>query len=180
MADNNGWDWVDEREKEIEEEREKGYFDIVEGEQEFFLLSHCAPLAQVYEPSTKKYRAAEEGDKNVSIKGVCWVLQDGVIKQAKLPYTVVKSLRALQQNQDWEFTVPFPHKLTLKAVGAKTKEVEYTLTASPKKSAIPANILKELNDKPAPEDIVEKIKGGKKEEPKRATKEEDSSSEIPF
>jgi len=35
MAD--AWDWVGEREKEIEEEREKGYFKIREGTQQFML-----------------------------------------------------------------------------------------------------------------------------------------------
>jgi hypothetical protein len=156
---NTGFDWVDQREEEIKDEKSKTYFDIKEGSQTFILLSHCAPLAQVFDPATKKYRPAEEGDRNVSIKGVCWVFQEGVIKQAKLPYTVVKSIRALQQNADWEFKVPFEHPLTLTTVGAKTKEVEYTLTASPKKIVIPPAILEELKQKPSPEEVVDRIKG---------------------
>lgn len=160
MAD--AFDWVDEKEEEIKEERAKAYFDIEEGKQQFLLLSHCAPLTQVFDPATKKYRPAQEGDKNASIKGVCWILQDGLIKQAKLPYVVVKSIRALQQNPDWEFSIPFPHMLTLDAVGAGTKEVKYSLTPSPKKTEIPTEILEELKKKRTPEQIVEFIKSGRK------------------
>lgn len=160
---NDPFGWVDEKEEEIKEERAKGYFDIVEGKQQFILLSHCAPLAQVFDPATKKYRAASEGDRGTSIKGVCWVLQDGLVKQAKLPYTIVKAIRGLQQNPDWEFVIPFPHMMTLDAVGAGTKEVKYSITPSPKKTEVPASVLEELKKKQTPEEIVEKIRGGKSE-----------------
>ena len=156
MSDAFGW--VDKREEEIKEERAEGYFDIKEGAQQFILLTHCAPLSQVFDG--KKYRPAVEGDTGISIRGVCWVLSEGVVKQAKLPYTVVKAIRALQQNPDWEFKLPFPHNLTLTAVGAGTKEVKYTLTPSPKEVTIPAETLAELSKKPTPEEVVEKIKGG--------------------
>lgn len=175
MAEN--WDWVEKREEEIKEERDKGYLKIVEGDQRFVLLSHCAPLAQVYDPSTKKYRAAVEGDKNVSVKGLCWVMQENMVKEAKLPYTVVKSIRALQQNADWEFKIPFNHPLTLNAKGAGSKEVVYTLTASPKTIEIPAAILQELKTKPSPEEMVEKIKGGKRQE--EDTREAPPPTEMP-
>lgn len=157
----NKFDWVAKQEEKNNEERSAGYFNIVEGQQTFVLLTHCAPLAQVFDKSKNKYRPAEEGDKNVSIKGVCWVLQDGVIKQAKLPYTVVKEIKALSDNPDWEFTLPFPHMFTLNAKGAGTIEVEYSLNPSPKKVEIPQTILDELAKKPTPEDIIEKIKGTK-------------------
>lgn len=153
------WDWVDKQEEKNKEERDKGYFHIQEGDNRFVLLSHCAPLAQVY--ASGKYRAAEEGDTGVSIKGVCWIFQEGLVKEAKLPYTVVKGIRALQQNPDWEFVLPFPHVITLNAKGAGTTEVKYTFTASPKTIEIPAEILNELKKKPSPEEVVERIKGGK-------------------
>lgn len=153
-------DWVSKQDEVNEEERKKGYFKIVEGTQTFVLLSHCAPLAQVFDPATKKYRAAVEGDRRPSVKGVCWVLQEGLIKEAKLPYTIVKEIRALQQNPEWEFEIPFPHTFTLTAKGAGTKEVAYSINASPKKVELSEAILTELKGKPTPEDLVERIKGG--------------------
>lgn len=153
------WNWVDDKEKEIAESKSKDYFNIEEGSQQFYLLSHFAPLSQIWDNATKKYRPAVEGDKNPSIKGVCWVLQDGLIKQAKMPYTIVKHVKALREDSEWEFELPFPHLLTLTAKGAGSKEVEYTLTPSPRKTEFSKEILDELAKKPSPEDIVEKIKG---------------------
>lgn len=159
MADE--WGWIDNQEKKRDEERSKEYFNIVEGANRFVLLSHTAPLAQVW--AGNKYRPAEEGDdpKTISIKGVCWVYQEGQVKQAKLPYKIVKEIRALQQNPDWEFKLPFPHVFTLTAVGAGESTVKYSINASPKQVPIPPEILEELKKKPTPEEMVEIIKGGK-------------------
>lgn len=165
MAD--GFDWVDEQEKKIKSGRSQGYFDIEEGENRFVLLTHCAPFAQVFEGG--KYRPAKEGDTNVSIRGVCWVWQDGAVKQAKLPYKVVAAIRGIQQNPDWEFKLPFPHVLSLTAIGAGTKEVKYTLTPSPKEVKIPEDILADLTKKPSPEDTVERLKGGTTSTPTETT-----------
>lgn len=166
------FNWVDDRETEMKEDRKKEYFDIVEGKQQFVLLSPIAPLAQVFDNATKKYRTAKEGDTRPSIKGVCWVMQDGLIKQAKLPYVAVKAIRALSQNPDWEFDFPFPHTLTLEAEGAGSKEVKYSLTASPKKVEIPDSILEELKKKRTPEEIVEFIKEGRPEKRTETSQEE--------
>lgn len=166
-------DWVDQQEEKNQEERSKDYFNIEEGENKFQLLTYCAPLPLVWHNAIKKYEVAEEGDKGISIKGLCFVLQDGIIKLAKLPYTVVKDIRALQNNEDWEFALPFDHVFTLTTKGAKTKEVEYSLTCSPKVTPIPAGILEELEKKDSPETIIEKMKEkrkGGKETPRETTK----------
>lgn len=156
----NPMSWVDEIESRQSEDRSKDYFNIVEGDNRIQLLSHCAPLPQVWDNVTKKYRIAEDGDKNVSIKGVCWVLQDGVIKSAKLPYTVVKAVRELQNEPDYAFdTFPMPRMINIKAKNAGTKEVEYNVIASPKETVVSKEILAELANKPTPEEVVEKIKG---------------------
>lgn len=174
----NDFDWVDEVEKKRKEERSKGYFTIEEGQQQFVLLSHFAPYAQVYENG--KYRPAVEGDIKPSIKGVCWVLQDGLIKEAKMPYTIVKEIRAIQQNPDWEFTLPFPHTFTLSAVGAGESTVKYSLTVSPKMVEIPAEILTELKKKPSPEDMAEKLKAAFTVKVPLSEEENLNPDDIPF
>lgn len=180
MQNNDEWGWVDAQEEKSKEERAKGYFNIQEGSQQFVLLSNCAPLPQVWDG--KRYRIAVEGDTNVSIKGLCWVLQDGLIKEAKLPYTLVKEIRGLQQNPDWEFEIPFLHTFTLNAKGANTKEVKYSINASPKRVDIPLEILEELKKKPTPEELVEKIKGKKQSsvDPTDYPEEDIDTSNIPF
>lgn len=171
MIQTNWGEW-DEVAKKVEGGK-GNYFTIVEGVNKFVLLSHIAPLAQVFDATTRKYRIAVAGDKNVSVKGVCWVLQkesdvEGniahVIKEAKLPYTAVKAIRELAEDPDWNFELPFKHPLTLTALGAGSQEVKYTLTPSPKEFEIPQEVLTELATKPTPEEVVEKIKGGAKDE----------------
>lgn len=147
------------------------YFDIVEGDNRFQLLTHAAPLALKWDG--KKYVPAQEGDTNVSIKGVCWVLQDGKIKQAKLPYTAVKGIKALLDDPDYSFDeFPMPRAVNLKAQNAGTKEVVYSVIPAAKETPVPAEILAELAKKPTPEDIIEKIKG--------QTTDEIDPSQIPF
>lgn len=167
--------WVDEKEKEMKEN--SGYFDLVEGDNRFQLLTHAAPLPQKW--NGQKYELAQEGDQNVSIKGVCWVLQDGKIKQAKLPYTAVKQIKALMEDEDYRFDeFPMPYAVNLKAKGAGTKEVEYSLVPAPKQTPVSAEILAELAKKPTPEEIIEKIKG--ENETKTNDYPEVSPEDIPF
>lgn len=180
----------DEVEKEVES-KSGDYFKIVEGANRFILLSHIKPLAQVWDGS--KYRIAEEGDKNVSVKGICWVLQketnvDGeeeyTIKQAKLPYTIVKEIKGISEDPDWDFEFPFPYPITVTAKGAGTKEVKYSTNASPKKFEIPEQVTKDLAEKPTPEEIVEKIKAGKSDDKAPSApdypEEEIDPADIPF
>jgi hypothetical protein len=189
MSDDS-FDWVNKHEAQKEEERSKDYFNINEGDNRFVLLSHFAPLAQIFDPSTKRYKIAEEGEKGASIKGVCWVAQkdgeDWYVKSAKMPYTVVKMVRDLRDNEDWDFQIPFPHPLNLKATGAGTKEVEYSLQPSPKEVEIPQDVLKVLSEKPTPEEIVEKMKENAKADSEADKKfdgypeEEINPEDIPF
>lgn len=173
--------WVDEKSAEIEKSASEGYFSFIEGDNRIQLLTHCAPLAQVYDPSTRKYRMATEGDKNSGIKGLCWVLQDGKIKQAKLPYTVVKAIRDLQNDPDYQFEAfPMPRVINIKAKNAGTKEVEYTIIPSPKEVAVDASIMTELASKPSPEDMVEKIKERAKPKDDDEGLQYPEPDEIPF
>ena len=178
------WDTWDEVGEKVES-NSGDYFNIKEGANKFVLMSHLAPLALKWNGS--KYVPAEEGDDNVSIKGLCWVLQkddagEYHIKEAKLPYQVVKAIKGIAQDPDWDFELPFSHPLTLNAVGAGTKEVKYTLTPSPKKFEIPADILEEFKKKPSPEEIVEKIKGSNTDSPKAPDypAEEINPEDIPW
>lgn len=170
-------DWVDAREAEHKETQGKDYFNIVEGENRFQLLTHCAPFAQKWTGS--KYEPAEEGDTNISIKGVCWVLQDETIKLAKLPYTVVKAIRSLQNDPDYAFEeFPMPRVIKVNAKGAGTKEVEYSVIPSPKEIKVSKEILAELSKKPTPEEMVDKMKG--KVSPRKEYIPEFSPEDIPF
>lgn len=173
------WSWVDEEMKRQEEVRSDLYFAIEEGDNRIQMLSHVAPFPQVWVQAEKKYRPAVEGDTNVSIRGVCWVLQDGKIKEAKLPYTVVKAVRELMQDEEWSFEeFPMPRQINIKAKNAGTKEVEYTVIPSPKETKVDKAILEELAKKPTPEERVEALKG--RVAPKKTEEEDINPADIPF
>ncbi len=180
----NKMNWVEDKEKEIEKAKEEGYFQIAEGDNRIQLLTHCAPLIQLYNPTTKKYEIAKEGDKGGSVKGVCWVLQDGKIKQAKLPYTVVKAIKDLMQDPDYAFEeFPMPRLINIKAKNAGTKEVEYSTIPSPKETAVSAEVLAELAKKPSPEEVIEKIKGKtsqRNDAPLPEPEEDINPEDVPF
>jgi hypothetical protein len=153
--------WIDEREAQT---KEGEYFNMQEGDNRFQLLTHCAP--QPLKWTGTKYEPAEEGDTNISIKGVCWVLQDEKIKLAQLPYTVVKAIRALQNDPDYTFEeFPMPRLINVKAKGAGTKEVEYSVIPAPKEVSVSKEVMEELAKKPTPEEMVEKMKGKKADKP---------------
>lgn len=171
-------DWADNVEKQGGD-----YFKIVEGDNRFQLLSHCAPYALKWNGA--RYEPAEEGDTGISWKGVCWVLQDGALKLATLPYTFVKSVKALMQDEDYAFAeFPMPRAVNFKATGAGTKEVEYSLIPSPKEVEVPAEILKELATKPSPEEMVEKLRKSEKtettSEPIKYPDEDINPEDVPF
>lgn len=171
-------DWVNEREAEIKEGAGKDYFNIQEGDNRIQLLTHCAPQALKW--TGTKYEPAEEGDKNLSIKGVCFVLQDGVIKLAQLPYTVVKAIKSLMEDPDYAFTeFPMPRMINIKAKGAGTKEVEYSVIPAPKESPVAPQTLTELAGKPTPEEMVEKMKG-KVSQAKKVEYPENDLGDSPF
>lgn len=154
------------------------FFKIVEGDNRFQLLTHLAPYALKWNGT--RYIPAEEGDKNVSWKGVGYVLQDDLIKEATLPYTVVKAIKGLMDDPDYAFDeFPMPRLVNVKAVGAGTKEVEYNLIPSPKETQVPAAILTELAGKDSPQVLVENMRKEEKTVSPEKTQEE-LAGEIPF
>lgn len=173
--------WIDETEKKRDEEFKEGYFNIAEGDNRVQILTHCAPLAQMWDNANKKYRVAEEGDKNPSIKGVCWLLHEGKMKQAKLPYTVVKAIRSLQNDSEWGFEAfPMTRQINIKAKDAGTKEVDYSVTPTLKEFPVSDEIMKELAARPTPEDIIEKMKNKVSPRNKSDYPEGPNPEDIPF
>jgi hypothetical protein len=95
------------------------------------------------------------------------MLHDGVIKSATLPYTIIKSIRQLMADEDYAFSEwPMPRMINIRAIGAGTKEVEYSVIPSPKEAPVAPEVLEQLATKPTPEEMVEKMRAS---EVKRAT-----------
>lgn len=174
--------WIDEKEKANQEALSEGYFKIQEGDNRIQLLSHLAPYALKW--TGTRYEPANEGDAGISWKGVGWVLQDGIIKSATLPYTVVKAIKGFMEDEDYTFSeFPMPRQVNIKAVGAGTKEVEYNVIPSPKEAPVATETLTELSKKPTPEEMVEKMRNSEKKEVSPINSDETPdirAEDIPF
>lgn len=140
--------WIDEA-----PEGSSKFFKMVEGDNRVQLLSHLERYLLKWNGT--RYVPAEEGDQNVSVKGVGYVLQDGMIKEATLPYTVVKAIRELMNDEDYAFEeFPMPRLINIKVKNAGKKEAEYVVVPSPKETEVPQSILAELALKPNPAALV--------------------------
>jgi len=67
------------------------------------------------------------------------------VKVADLPYKIGTTIAELEHDEDYAFTsFPMPYNIKVKAKGAGTKEVEYTVVASPNRTEVPPDILLKL------------------------------------
>ena len=162
---------LDKQIKDMEKEHNVGgdseWMNIVEGANKLRLVTELAVLPQWWDGA--KYHVAVEGDKRpesttVSIKWLGWVIdrsdgEQGKLKLIKLPHTVAKQIRDLQQSEDYSFEeAPMPYDVTVNAKGAGTKEVEYSTMPSPKREDVPEDVLKVLGKKSTPESVVNAMK----------------------
>lgn len=117
-------------------------------------------LVNLKEPDEKKHNKP-------SVKFLCHVLdyKDNQIKIAQFPYSVAKALQTYQNDPDWAFDeVPMPYDIKIVAKGAGTKEVNYTVVASPKREALNPEILKKLEKTHSPEQVKQAMQNKRKKE----------------
>lgn len=101
-------------------------FKFKEGANRFRLVSECLP-----------HRGSYKGTPN--FKWLCYVIDraDGAVKIFFMPHTIYKSIAELQKSDDYGFDeVPMPYDLTVNAVRAGTKEVEYTVVPARKNTEL--------------------------------------------
>jgi hypothetical protein len=91
-------------------------FKFKEGENKIRILAAGKPYQSTYNGQPK-------------VNYIHWIIDrtDGKIKLAFLPYTIVKHLKALENNKRFGFKeLPMPYDIIITAVGTGTKEVEYS------------------------------------------------------
>ena len=144
------------------------YFQIAEGANKIRVLSEGAIIASHW--IGQKFHTCFGKDKgcqyphereNVNIKFLHWIIdrKDETTKLARFPYTIEKEIGALSADEDWAFdTFPMPFDLTLKAVGAGTKEVKYSVIPSPKRFDPSETELADYQAQTPIEEVVERMK----------------------
>jgi len=156
--------------KQQEEEARKegfksggGWFKFVEGGNLFRVISEPEMIFEKHNTGICYTDCGYEG----SPKLMCYVLdrKDGKVKIAKLPYTVGTTIVSFESNEDYAFEgFPMPYDIRVNAVGAGTKEVEYTVVPRPVREPVENKVLDELNAKKPMLEVITKMKEAKKAE----------------
>lgn len=176
-----GYNINDELEKDQKEHGKAGssnnFFQIKEGSDNVFrVLTAGAVYAQYYmgkgaKPAyTTAYGKAkgdpreENDDLSKSIYYVLYVIDraDGLVKQADLPFSVMKSIGDLQKNPDFTFDdFPMPYDIRVTYDKAAAPAAKYKVAGVPKMTPVTAAETEELDEKMrsmTPQDVVEKKK----------------------
>jgi len=159
-----------EKIKQQEEEAQKegiaqsggDWYKFSEGINRFRVLAEPVMIFEKYKVGICYTDCGYQG----SAKFLTFVLdkKDNKIKLAKLPYGIGTTIGNYEKDEDFHFEgFPMPYDLKVGAVGAGTKEVEYTVTPSPA-TEIPESVLEDLKKKSSIANIVQKMKDNKKEE----------------
>lgn len=140
-----------------------GWFKAAEGDNRFRVLAEPEMIFEKYKVGICYTDCGYQG----TAKFLTFILdrKDNQIKLAKLPYTVGTAIAGYETDEEYQFQgYPMPYDLNLKAKGAGTKEVEYTLIAGRALTPVASNILEDLKKKGSLLDIIRKMKDNKKEE----------------
>lgn len=151
------------------------YFKFKEGANRFRLVSECLPHQGNY-----------KGTPN--FKWLCYVLDraDGRVKTFFMPHTIYKTIAALQASDDYGFDeVPMPYDLTVTAIRAGTKEVEYTVVAARKNTELTLDEQVRIGEKKPLTDVKAAIRAKEKATEVEAPHDEESPFDpddtgIPF
>ena len=102
------------------------FYKFKEGDNRFRLVSECIPHSSEFKGKR-------------TFKWLCYVIdrRDNKFKPFFMGHTIYKQIEALQTNPEYAFEdVPMPYDLTVKAKGAGTIDVEYTLIPARKELAL--------------------------------------------
>jgi hypothetical protein len=138
------------------------WFKLVEGDNVIRILTEPEMFFEKFKVGICYTDCGYEG----TAKFMAFVLdkKDGKVKLAKLPYTVGSTIAEYEQDEDYNFEgFPMPYNVKIKAVGAGTKEVKYTVTPSPKREDVAAEVLTELKKRKPVSEIIKKMKEKQKD-----------------
>lgn len=141
------------------------WFKIAEGDNRVRILTELTPYVSHYKVGACLGKAdcptcKEDPDAKPTVKFLCHLIdrKDNIIKLAQLPYSVAKSIGDYQDDPDYSFaSAPMPYDVNIKAKGAGTKEVVYTVIASPKRDNVTDETIDKLKTKKTPVQVKERM-----------------------
>ena len=164
------------------------FFKFEEGNNEMRILTPFHVYAEHYSPSGYKgvclgkeegCGGCKEGTKPTA-KWLAWGANKEGLKLFKFGHKIIKQISALQNDTEYSFEeFPMPYPINIKADGAGETTVVYTVMPR-KESKVNADLIKSLEDKLMPNQIVDGMKDKKKgvsESDKQASEEYNNMGE---
>ena len=146
------------------------FFKFEEGNNEMRILTPFHVYAEHYSPSGYKgvclgkeegCEGCKEGTKPTA-KWLAWGANKEGLKLFKFGHKIIKQISALQNDTEYSFEeFPMPYPINIKADGAGETTVVYTVMPR-KVSKVNADLIKSLEDKLMPNQIVDGMKDKKK------------------
>jgi hypothetical protein len=123
------------------------YFKPQEGDNKIRLVSECLPHESMY-----------QGKKQ--FKFLCQVidLKDGKVKPYFMPVSVFKAIENLQMSDEYSFSeVPMPYDINIRAVGAGTIDVKYSVIAARQNRELSADETRKIEEAPSVRELQAKV-----------------------
>lgn len=120
-----------------------GWFKIKEGKNQFRILAEPEMIFENFGRGICYHDCGFEG----TPKYLTRILDraDNKVKMYKIPYTIFKTIAGFEQDDELAFSgFPMPYDVKVNAVGAGSKEVEYTVMPSPKQVPVDESIMSSI------------------------------------
>lgn len=118
-----------------------------------------------------------------TFKWICYVIDrvDGKVKPWFMAHAIYKQIQALQESEDYGFEgVPMPYDLTIRADGAGTIEVKYSVMPARKETPITSDEQAALKELPTLAELSKTLKEKAEKPQELAPESDDDDSRVPF
>lgn len=147
-------DKIEEANKSEHSGGNSGWLKMKEGKNQFRILSEPEVIFENFGKGICYHECGFEGVP----KYLTRVLDraDNKVKLYKIPFSIFKTIASFEEDEDLQFQgFPMPYDIKINAVNAGTKEVDYTVMASPKVIAVDQETLDFLAKQKPLKELIE-------------------------
>ena len=130
-----------------------GWFKMKEGNNQFRILTEPEVMFENFGRGICYHECGFEGNP----KYLARILDraDNKVKLYKIPFTIFETVAGFEKDEELEFSsFPMPYDVKVKAVGAGTKEVKYTVMPSLKRVPIDEAVENELSKQKSIKEVI--------------------------
>jgi hypothetical protein len=149
-------DKIDEANKSEHTSGSSGWFKMKEGKNQFRILTEPEIMFENYGKGICYHQCGFEG----TTKYLARILDraDNKVKMYKIPFGIFKQIATWEADEDLAFSgFPMPYDVKVNAKNAGSKEVEYTVMASPKQVPVEQETLNFLAKQSPVKEVIVKM-----------------------